>query len=212
MKDKSRLAAMRPERQKDMKQKRDMKFLWAVPFIALAATAALVAAQGTTGGESLTGSAVSKLKFKYGRSKVLDKGNFKVRWRLKGEVFTVALESSYSKTMALGINTKPGMKGADFIIARIDGGRVVSVQDHFGNEKHGHKPDKQLGGTSRIKKFYDRSEGDWRVVEIVMKAVSGDPNDVSVTTGSSFYFLVAGSSMPDWLSKHPFYDQFKVSF
>jgi hypothetical protein len=208
-----RLAPMRrSEKGRDMKRKRDMKIFWAAPFVALAAAAVMAAALGTTRGESAAKSAVKKLKFKYGRSKVLDSGNFKVRWRLKDDVLTVALESSYSRYMALGISTEPRMKGADFIIAKIDGGKVVSVQDHFGNEKHKHKPDKLLGGTSRIRKFYDRSAGDWRVVEIVMKAVSDDPNDVSVTPGSSFYFLVAGSSMPDWLTRHPFYDKFKASF
>jgi hypothetical protein len=195
-----------------MERKRDMRFLWTAAASVLAAAALLVAALGTTRGESAARSAALKLKFKYGRSKVLDSGNFKVRWRLKDDVLGVALESSYGKYMALGINTEPGMKGADFIIARIDGGKVVSVQDHFGSGKHDHEPDKQLGGTSRIRKFYDRSEGDWKAVEIVMNAVSSDPNDVSVTPGSSFYFLVAGSSMPDWLSRHPFYDKFKVSF
>lgn len=195
-----------------MKGKASLTVLTTALALAIAAAAVLLAAQGTTRGESLSAPAAKKLKFKYSRTKVLDKGNFKVRWRLKDDVLRVALESSYSKYMALGINTEPRMKGADMIIARIDKGRVVSVQDHFGNEKQKHKLDKQLGGSSRIKKFYDRSDGDWAAVEIVMKAQSDDPNDVSVLPGQSYYFLAAGTSLPDWLAKHSFYDKFKVSF
>jgi len=52
----------------------------------------------------------------------------------------------------------------------------------------------------------------WAAVDIVLKALSDDPNDVSVEPGKKYYFLVAASEKSSLKAFHPFHDKLKVSF
>ena len=172
----------------------------------------LLVSPDTSGGVLAPGPGPTKLKFKYGNKREFNEGNFKIRWKLDGDELRVALESNFEKYMAFGISTKPKMKGADMIVVKIESGNIASVEDHYGHKKHKHKLDTALGGGSSIKKFHDRSVGDWRAVEIVIDAHSDDPNDVPIVKGEKYYILVAGSNSPTWLRAHPFFDKFKVTF
>jgi hypothetical protein len=144
--------------------------------------------------------------------RILDNDRFKVRWTLDGDDFKIRLESSYKGYMALGFNPKPSMTGADMIIVRMGQSGKISVEDHFCRTGKVHKPDKELGGTSRIKKKSGGTKDGWTTADITIAARSDDPNDVSIESGKKYYFLVSASNKSSMLSMHTFVDKFLVIF
>ena len=144
--------------------------------------------------------------------KSFENGKFKVKWTLDGEDFKIKLESSYKGFMALGFNPKPSMTGADMIIVRMDETGKIYVEDHFCKTGKIHKQDKEFGGTSRVTKKSGGTKDGWTVANIVIKAKSDDPNDVSIEPGKKYYFLVSASDKSSMLAMHSFVDKFLVTF
>jgi hypothetical protein len=114
--------------------------------------------------------------------------------------------------MAFGINTKPSMTGADLVIAVLGDGGKVRVEDHFCKAGKVHKPDKAFGGSSRILRRSVKRWEAWTAVDIVLDALSDDPNDVPVEKGKRYYFLVAASEKSSLEAEHSFHGRFRVSF
>jgi hypothetical protein len=144
--------------------------------------------------------------------KKFDGGRFKLKWKLEDDTLKIRLASSYKGYMALGMNTKPTMTGADLVVAAIDSKGKISVEDHFCKKGKTHTKDTELGGTSRIIRKSAKSKKGWTAVDIVLKASSDDANDVSIKPGNTYYFLVAASDKTSMKAVHSFYDKFKVSF
>ncbi len=120
----------------------------------------------------------------------MDASGFEVHWSNDINYLRVGLVSPGSGFVAIGFAPVYRMKGANFILGAIEGGRLM-MRDDFGDGAVSHTADTLLGGTNDILEVAGREENGRTTIEFVIPLVTRDPNDVVLAPGETYDVLIA---------------------
>jgi len=120
----------------------------------------------------------------------MDAGGFEVHWSNDVNYLRVGLVSPGTGFVAIGFDPTYRMKGANYILGAVEGGRV-RTRDDFGDGAVSHTADVLLGGTDDILEAAGREENGRTTVEFVIPLVTRDANDVTLVPGETYDILIA---------------------
>jgi hypothetical protein len=120
----------------------------------------------------------------------LDAGGFEVHWSNDINYLRVGLVSPGTGFMAIGFDPTYRMKGANYILAAVENGRV-KTRDDYGDGAVSHTADVLLGGTDDILEASGREENGKTTVEFVIPLRTRDANDVTLVPGETYDILIA---------------------
>ncbi|MBN2655738.1 MAG: hypothetical protein JXR86_01655 [Spirochaetales bacterium] len=123
-------------------------------------------------------------------------------WKIVEEnKLQIRLSAPAEGWVAVGFNPSNMMKGADYKLAFVDGGRVF-MEDHFGTGNISHKGDTEIGGTEDFEIISGSEINGTTTVEFKMPLNSGDAMDSVLTPGGEVKVLLAYAKRDDFSRKH----------
>ena len=120
----------------------------------------------------------------------MDAGGFEVHWSNDVSFLRVGLISPGTGYVAIGFDPEYRMKGANFVLAAVDDGRLVT-RDDYGDGSVRHTADTLLGGTDDILEAAGREREGRTTVEFVIPLATRDPNDTTLVPGETYDILIA---------------------
>ena len=129
-------------------------------------------------------------------------GDMELSWRNDGDYLYLALNGSTNGWLAIGFEPLEWMKDADIIMASVDGGRAVVLDEYCTGNYGPHVEDTMLGGTKDIEESGGRESGGRTIVEIKRRLDTGDKFDKVFSPGQSISMIWALSSSQDMNLKH----------
>jgi len=132
-------------------------------------------------------------------------------WQIDGDKMHVKLRAPTLGWVGIGFNPTNRMKGANFVLGMVDGGKV-RVSDEFGTGPIRHKNDKSLGGRFDLTNIYGKEENKVTEIGFTMLLDSGDPHDAPLTLdGDTTVLLAYGAGRDDFQARHWFRGAFSVN-
>jgi hypothetical protein len=129
-------------------------------------------------------------------------GNLEVSWKNDDQYLYMALNGSTNGWMSIGFEPSEWMKDADIILAAVENGKAV-VMDEYSTGNYGpHVKDTDLGGTNDILAFGGKEENGVTVVEFKRKLNTGDRFDKAFRTGQEISMIWAMADSKDGQIKH----------
>jgi hypothetical protein len=104
--------------------------------------------------------------------------------------------------MAIGFEPLEWMKNSDIILASVQSGKVVAVDEYCTGNYGPHVEDTLLGGTDDVKEFAGRKEAGRTIFELKRKLNTGDKFDKAFSPGQAISIIWALSNNPDLSFKH----------
>ena len=124
-------------------------------------------------------------------------GNMQISWKNDEEHLYIALNGSTLGWVALGFEPLEWMKDSDIILASVENGNAV-VLDEYSTGNYGpHIEDTLLGGTDDIEESAGRESSGRTIIELKRKLESADRFDKSFTPGQAVSIIWALSDNPD---------------
>lgn len=125
-----------------------------------------------------------------------DAGGFEVHWSNDINYLRVGLVSPGTGYVAIGFDPDYRMKGADFIIAAVEDGRLL-IRDDYGDGSVRHTADTLLGGTDDIIEAAGSERDGGTTVEFVVPLAARDEYDKTLVPGRTYHILVAYHNTSD---------------
>ncbi len=125
-----------------------------------------------------------------------DAGGFEVHWSNDINYLRVGLVSPGTGYVAIGFDPDHRMKGADFIIAAVEDGRLL-IRDDYGDGSVRHTADTLLGGTDDIIEAAGSERNGGTTVEFVVPLATRDEYDKTLVPGRTYHILVAYHNTSD---------------
>jgi hypothetical protein len=119
---------------------------------------------------------------------------------LDGKNVVIELKAKAKGWVALGLDPERGMKGADFVIGYVAGGKA-SARDDFGVSPFAHASDESQGGSNDILSFKGTEADGVTTLSLVLSAASKDSRDRPWSKGKHIIILAAADG-DDFNSKH----------
>jgi hypothetical protein len=119
-----------------------------------------------------------------------DAGGFEVHWSNDINYLRVGLVSPGTGYVAIGFDPDHRMKGADFIIAAVEDGRLL-IRDDYGDGSVRHTADTLLGGTDDVIEAAGTERNGGTTVEFVIPLTTRDEYDKTLVPGRTYHILVA---------------------
>jgi hypothetical protein len=119
---------------------------------------------------------------------------------LDGKNVVIELKAKAKGWVALGLDPVTGMKGADFVIGYVAGGKA-SARDDFGVSPFSHASDEGQGGSNDILSFKGTEADGVTTLVFTLSASSKDPRDRPWSKGKHT-IIVAAADGDDFNSKH----------
>jgi len=119
-----------------------------------------------------------------------DAGGFEVHWSNDLNYLRIGIVSPGTGYLAIGFDPDYRMRGADFVLAAVEDGRLL-IRDDYGDGAVSHAADELLGGTDDILEAAGREEGGRTTVEFVIPLVTRDRYDKTLVPGETYSILVA---------------------
>lgn len=129
-------------------------------------------------------------------------GDMQLSWRNDGDYLYLALNGSTNGWLAIGFEPSEWMKDADIVMASVDGGKAVVLDEYCTGNYGPHIEDTMLGGTDDIEEFGGRETGGRTIIEFKRRLDTGDKFDKAFSPGQSISIIWALSSSPDMSHKH----------
>eukprot|EP01114_Cavostelium_apophysatum_P023357 TRINITY_DN876_c0_g1_i1.p1 TRINITY_DN876_c0_g1~~TRINITY_DN876_c0_g1_i1.p1 ORF type:complete len:1084 (-),score=247.29 TRINITY_DN876_c0_g1_i1:17-3268(-) len=121
-------------------------------------------------------------------------GGFNAKWVIDGEFIDFTVKAQTNGWAALGINTAPGMVGADVVVAWVvDATSQLVMYDSFAQDKVMPPQDTSISGTNDITPLNGSQSGGFTTFSFRRKLVSTDTKDVSILN-KKMYLVFAYSS------------------
>lgn len=132
-------------------------------------------------------------------------------WKVDGANLHVKLSADTTGWIGIGFNPEEEMKGANYILGYVKGGKV-KLTDDYGDSARGHKEDEKLGGTTDVTAVGGEEKGDTTTIEFTIPLDSGDKYDSVLTPdGDTVVLLAYGGKRDSFKSKHKFRKSLKVN-
>lgn len=129
-------------------------------------------------------------------------GDIEISWRNDEEDLYLALNGSTLGWLALGFEPLEWMKESDIILASVDTGKAIVLDEYCTGNYGPHIEDTMLGGTSDIKEFAGSESAGWTTIELKRSLQSSDRFDKSFSPGQAVSIIWALSDNPDISQKH----------
>ncbi len=119
-----------------------------------------------------------------------DAGGFEVHWSNDINYLRVGLVSPGTGYVAIGFDPEHRMRGANFIVAAVEGRRLI-IRDDYGDASVRHTADTLLGGTDDIIEAAGSERDGRTTVEFVIPLTTRDEYDKTLVPGGTYHILVA---------------------
>jgi len=129
-------------------------------------------------------------------------GDMQISWRNDGEDLYLALNGSTLGWVALGFEPLEWMKDSDIILASVDKGTAVVLDEYCTGNYGPHIEDTMLGGTDDIQEFSGSESAGRTTIELKRSLQSSDRFDKSFSPGQAVSIIWALSDNPDISQKH----------
>lgn len=129
-------------------------------------------------------------------------GEMVISWRNDQEYLYLSMNGSTNGWMAIGFEPLEWMKDADMIIASVQDGKAVALDEYCTGNYGPHVEDTMLGGTDDIAEFAGSQKGGRTVIELKRKLDTGDKFDKAFSPGQAISIIWALSDSPDPSLKH----------
>lgn len=129
-------------------------------------------------------------------------GDMQISWRNDEEDLYLALNGSTLGWLALGFEPLEWMKDSDIILASVDKGTAVVLDEYCTGNYGPHIEDTMLGGTDDIQEFSGSESAGRTTIELKRSLQSHDRFDKSFTPGQAVSIIWALSDNPDISQKH----------
>lgn len=129
-------------------------------------------------------------------------GDMQISWRNDEEDLYLALNGSTLGWLALGFEPLEWMKDSDIILASVDKGTAVVLDEYCTGNYGPHIEDTMLGGTDDIQEFSGSESAGRTTIELKRSLQSHDRFDKSFSPGQAVSIIWALSDNPDISQKH----------
>jgi hypothetical protein len=129
-------------------------------------------------------------------------GNMEISWKNDLQYLYLAMNGSTDGWLAIGFEPLEWMKNSDIIVASVQSGKVVAVDEYCTGNYGPHVEDALLGGTDDVKEFAGRKEAGRTIFELKRKLNTGDKFDKAFAPGQTISIIWALSNNPDLSFKH----------
>ena len=168
------------------------KFLTALIFLALIGSAAYAV--------DVDGVLVPN---EYAKEISLDKGNFRILWRIVDDRLHMAIDAKAAGWISVGFEPTSVMANSDMIFGMLGKDGVLQTVDAWSTGMFGpHPPDANQGGSDSILASAARRSGDRVVFEFSRLLATGDKFDKTVPSAGKFKVIWAYSSSLQFNAKH----------
>ena len=129
-------------------------------------------------------------------------GDLAVSWKNDKEHLYLALNGSTDAWLAIGFDPLEWMKNADIILASVQGGKAVVLDEYCTGNYGPHIEDTMLGGSDDILESGGSKSAGRTVIELKRKLDTGDRFDKAFSPGGTVSMIWALSSSSDISLKH----------
>lgn len=129
-------------------------------------------------------------------------GDLAVSWKNDKEHIYLALNGSTDAWLAIGFDPLEWMKNADIILASVQGGKAVVLDEYCTGNYGPHIEDTMLGGSDDILESGGSKSAGRTVIELKRKLDTGDRFDKAFSPGGTVSIIWALSSSSDISLKH----------
>jgi hypothetical protein len=129
-------------------------------------------------------------------------GDMEISWKNDQEYLYLAMNASTEGWLAIGFEPLEWMKNADIIMACVQSGKAVALDEYCTGNYGPHVEDTMLGGTNDILDFGGSKGGGHTVIELKRKLNTGDKFDKAFSPGQAISIIWALSDNPDLDFKH----------
>jgi len=129
-------------------------------------------------------------------------GDMEISWKNDKEYLFLALNGSTDGWLAIGFEPLEWMKNSDIIMACVQSGKVVALDEYCTGNYGPHIEDTMLGGTNDITEFAGSKKAGRTVFELKRKLDTGDMFDKAFSPGQAISIIWALSDNPDLDFKH----------
>lgn len=133
------------------------------------------------------------------KTEVVD--GYTLSWEFQGDNLYIELSYEATGWIAVGFDAENKMKGANIIMADVQGDTVV-IEDHFGTSPIAHKEDTSKGGTDDVTLISGSEENGVTTVIFTIPLDSGDSCDKILEEGSTYRIIFASSNQDNFRRKH----------
>lgn len=133
-------------------------------------------------------------------------------WKLRQDSIDIKVAARTKGWVGIGLNpeTAENMKGANFIIGYVRGGKAKAF-DHYGLEENKHKDDENIGGKIDFSDLSGSERDGQTEIEFTVPLDSGDPMDTPLSLGDDNTILLAYGRSDSIALKHRFRAVLKVN-
>ena len=129
-------------------------------------------------------------------------GDLAVSWKNDKEHLYLAMNGSTDAWLAIGFDPLEWMKNADIILASVQGGKAVVLDEYCTGNYGPHIEDTMLGGSDDILESGGSKSAGRTVIELKRKLDTGDRFDKAFSPGGTVSMIWALSSSSDISLKH----------
>lgn len=129
-------------------------------------------------------------------------GDMEVSWKNDGDYLFLGLNGSTDGWLAVGFDPLEWMKNSDIILASVQSGKAVVLDEYCTGNYGPHIEDTMLGGSSDIVESGGRLAAGRTIVELKRKLDTGDRFDRAFAPGQAVSLIWALSKNPDIGQKH----------
>ena len=129
-------------------------------------------------------------------------GELAVSWKNDKEHLYLALNGSTDAWLAIGFDPLEWMKNADIILASVQGGKAVVLDEYCTGNYGPHIEDTMLGGSDDILEAGGSKSAGRTIIELKRRLDTGDRFDKAFSPGGAVSMIWALSSNPDISLKH----------
>ena len=143
-------------------------------------------------------------------SHTLTDGPMTFSWVLADGSIECTLTGKTKGWVAVGFNPVKMMKGANFIMGYVKGGKV-KVTDHIGNSERNHKADTKSGGKNSTVETGGSEKAGITEIHFTIPLDSKDPNDTALDAKGMTTVLLAMGSRDSFRAVHSFRSVHRVN-
>ncbi len=134
----------------------------------------------------------------------IEEGPMTFAWKVTEGDLAIKISGKTTGWVGIGFNPVEQMKGADYILGYVKGGKV-EIRDDYGDSERNHKEDQELGGTSDVTVIGGEEKGGTTTLEFSIPLNSGDKFDSVIDPqGETVVLLAFGGKRDSFISKHKF--------
>ena len=135
-----------------------------------------------------------------------------VFWTIDKEQIHVKLTAKTTGWVAIGFDPEKAMQGADIIIGAVKKGKV-KIQDHYGDRRRGHSPDKKLGGANHVLNPAGEEVDGFTTISFSRALDSKDKWDKPIVAqGTNRIMIAYGSGKDSFKTRHKYRGVYDINY